>query len=151
MPVEPPRDPTVRDRPEIVDGPDDRSQLIVRRVPYQHGEPMIVRVMTVDHLDTVIADDGGQAPHVARERERPESGIQAEPRHHVEAGFARLRLEPVAGDQAEQHAMAAGAKPDGELDDGIGTARPPPVRHEMEDREAHRFVHVRSKTARHAT
>ncbi len=118
--------------------PHDRNEPVVAGIPDQHAQPVIVRVMTVDDVDALAGHHLAQAPNVAHERERLEPCLEVEAGHEVEAGLARLGLETVARNYAEEHAMAARTEAAGELDDGIGAARPPPVGSKVKDGEAHR-------------
>src|SRR2546425_12101417 len=93
--------------------------------------------MAMDHVDALVAHHRAQAPHVTHERERLQAGLEAEAGHDVEARLARLGLEAVARNHAEQHAMAARAEAARELDHRIGAARPPAVGGEVKDGEAH--------------
>src|SRR5262249_61078205 len=100
--------------------------------------PGMVRVMGRGDVDALAGRRLAQAPNVAHERERLEACLEVEAGHDVEAGLARLGLETIARNRAEKHAMAARPEAAGEVDDGIGAARPPPVGSEVKNGEAHR-------------
>ena len=96
---------------------------------------MVVRVVRVDHVHAFVTDDRAKPQRGARERARPGARGQAEPIHHLDAGFSRLGLESIAGNDPQQHAVAARAQAGHELDDGIGAAGPPAVRGQVQDRQ----------------
>ena len=100
------------------------------------AQPVIVRVMAWT-TSTPRPDEAGAAAR--RRRTMPRripARLQREPRHGLDAGLARLGLEPVAADQAEMGDVAARAKPLDEPDDGVGAPRPPAIGDEVEDGEA---------------
>ena len=105
------------------------------------AEPVIMRVVGVHHVDRLGPHEGAQPPHVPAHPPGAKAHLERQPGQGFDAGLARLGLEAVAADQAEENAVTATGEPDEEPDHGIGAARPPAVRHEVQDGELRRAGH----------
>jgi hypothetical protein len=92
-------------------------------------------MVRVDDVHALVANDGAQPQHVARERARPEASVHLETLDQIDSRLLRLGGESVAGNDPEENAVAPGPQARHELDDRIGAARPPAVRGEVENRE----------------
>jgi hypothetical protein len=106
--------------------------------PREQREPVIVRVVRVQHVHPVLARDGAQPPGVVRDLEGRQPRAEMEAVDQRDSGLTRLGLEPVAGRHRQQHVMAARVLGARELDRGVGAARPPAVGREVQDAQRSR-------------
>ena len=110
-----------------------------------------MRVVRVHDVHVLVADERPHPQHVAGERPWPEASVHVQPVDHLETRLLRLGLEAIARDQPEQDAVTAGAEAGHEVDDRIGTAGPPAVRGQVQDRQPRHEVPDRSAATRSPT
>ena len=147
-PIEAAGEPVAPHRAEVVKSPHDgRAQAAAEDCTHDQREPVVVRVMGVNDIDPLTVDHGPQPKGVAEDR----PGAEPELFDQLEACLPRLHLEPVAGDHAEEDAMAARAQARRELDRRVGAARPPAVGGKVQDRERRHARTARSASRRSST
>ena len=107
----------------------------------------------MNHVDGLGADERAHPSDVERDGDGPRAGIEAKPVDEIEPRFARLALEAITGNRAEQDPMPARAQPHREADRGVGAAGPPPVRRQVQNDQRpfgrHTVLASSASTSRH--
>ncbi len=133
--------PAARHRARIVKRPHEGGG-----PPTQPTQPVVVGVMAMDDVHSLGAHQAPDAPHVAQEPARIDPRVERQARHGGDPGLARLVLEVRPGNEPEEDAMAPGAEPANELDDGIRAARPPAIGDEVQHDERPRLLHAADRS-----
>ena len=147
-PVEPDAEPVAPHRAEVVErSHEPRASATRDGRTRDQPEPVVVGMMGVDDVDPLAPDRGAQAQRVAGRRARG----QREPREQLEARLARLRLEPIARDHAEEDFVAPRSEAGHQLERRVRAAGPPAVGGQVQDPERGHARTARSAPRRSRT
>jgi hypothetical protein len=97
----------------------------------QAGEPVIVRVVSVNDVDPPLSDYPAKPPHITRVAVKYAAWIERKTLEEFESGGAGLDFKAVPRDNPQGYLMPQACQPPGNLNDRIGAAGPPPVRSEL--------------------
>ena len=140
-PVEPRGDAVQPHRACVVEGTHEAGGAAA-----EPAEPVIVRVVDVDHVDALGPHRLSHPAEVADRVDRIAAHLEREARQGLEARLASLLLEPVARDEPQQHSVPARAEAGQQADHRLRAAGPPAVGHQVQHGQRSLRAHASSSS-----